>query len=96
MILAASAAAGFTVIGGLYVLYALAPVYYPPQFRAAGAGASVAAGRLGSIVGPLIAGQLRAVGYGPGDVLNALAPAAVVTMAAVFVLTTYAKPYREA
>ena len=30
MILAASAAAGFTVIGGLYVLYALAPVYYPP------------------------------------------------------------------
>ena len=79
-----------------FVLYALAPVYYPPQSRAAGAGASVAAGRLGSIVGPLIAGQLRAVGYGPGDVLNALAPAAVVTMAAVFVLTTYAKPYREA
>lgn len=95
MILAASAAAGFTVIGGLYVLYALTPIYYPPLFRAAGAGASVAAGRLGSIAGPLIAGQLRAVGYGPGEVLSALAPAAVVTMAAVFVLTTYAKPYRE-
>lgn len=95
MILAASAAAGFTVIGGLYVLYALTPIYYPPLFRAAGAGASVAAGRLGSIAGPLIAGQLRAVGYGPGEVLSSLAPAAVVTMAAVFVLTTYAKPYRE-
>jgi AAHS family 3-hydroxyphenylpropionic acid transporter len=95
MILAASGAAGFTVIGGLYVLYALAPIYYPPQFRAAGAGASVAAGRLGSIVGPLVAGQLRAVGYGPGEVLSALAPVAVVTMAAVFMLTTYGKPYRE-
>jgi hypothetical protein len=28
-------------------------------------------------------------------VLSALAPAAAVTMAAVFVLTTYAKPYRD-
>lgn len=96
VILIASGAAGFTVIGGLYVLYALAPTYYPPQFRAAGAGASVACGRLGSIVGPLVAGNLRAAGAGPGEVLTALAPVALVTMAAVFVLTTFGRPHREA
>nr|QQZ49930.1 hypothetical protein JKL49_25040 [Phenylobacterium glaciei] len=33
-----AAAAGFTVVGGLYVLYALAPIYYPVHVRAAGAG----------------------------------------------------------
>lgn len=96
VILIASGAAGFTVIGGLYVLYALAPTYYPPQFRAAGAGASVAFGRLGSIVGPLVAGNLRAAGAGPGEVLTALAPVALVTMAAVFALTTFGRPHREA
>ena len=51
---AASAAAGFTVSGGLYVLYALAPIYYPPQVRAAGAGASSAPG---DAVGQYLSGR---------------------------------------
>lgn len=93
-VLAASAAAGFAVVGGLYVLYALAPTYYPVEIRAGAAGAAIAVGRFGSIVGPLIAGDLRARGYGPDQVLGALAPAAVVTMACIFALTTFCKPYR--
>jgi AAHS family 3-hydroxyphenylpropionic acid transporter len=95
MVLVASGAAGFTVIGGLYVLYALTPVYYPPQVRALGAGAAVAVGRFGSIAGPLVAGELRALGYGPGHVLTTLAPAALATMVAVWMLTSFGRPYRE-
>ena len=78
------------------VLYALAPSYYPPHIRAAGAGAAIAVGRLGSIGGPLIAGELRAAGYGPGDVLMALIPAVLLTTACVWALTTFCKPHPEA
>jgi AAHS family 3-hydroxyphenylpropionic acid transporter len=94
-VLACSAAAGFAVVGGLYVLYALAPTYYPGPVRAAAAGAAIAVGRLGSIVGPVIAGDLRAAGYSPGEVLGFLAPAAVATAVCVWALTTFCKPYRE-
>ena len=62
-ILVLSGLAGFLVIGAQYALYALAPAYYGPAVRAAGAGAAVAVGRLGSIAGPLIAGELRAAGF---------------------------------
>ncbi len=95
-VIAGSAAAGLTVVGGLYVLYALAPTYYPPHIRAAGAGAAIAVGRLGSIGGPLIAGELRAAGYGPDDVLMALIPAVLLTVAGVWALTTFCKPHPEA
>ena len=39
------------------VLYALAPPSYPTAVRATGVGAAVAIGRLGSVAGPLAAGQ---------------------------------------
>ncbi|WP_309644736.1 MFS transporter [Phenylobacterium sp.] len=92
---AAAAAAGFAVVGGLYILYALAPTYYPPGIRAAGSGAAIAVGRLGSIAGPLIAGQLRAAGFGPDQVLLTLVPAAVFTAVGVFALTTFCRPHRQ-
>ena len=87
--------AGFLVVGGCYVLYALAPIYYPPQIRAAAAGAAIAVGRLGSIAGPLIAGQLRAGGYSPSQVFEAMIPASLVASAAVFLLVTLGKPHRD-
>jgi AAHS family 3-hydroxyphenylpropionic acid transporter len=95
LLLAWSAAAGFAVVGGLYVLYALAPTYYPPQVRAAGAGAAIAVGRLGSIAGPLIAGDLRAAGFSAGQVLETLIPAVLVAVAAIYALTTFARPHAD-
>lgn len=89
----AAGAAGFAVVGGLYILYALAPTYYPPGVRAAGSGAAIAFGRLGSIAGPLIAGELRAAGFGPDQVLLTLVPAAIITALGVFALTTFCRPY---
>lgn len=87
--------AGFVVVGGLYVLYALAPIYYPAPIRAAGAGAAIAVGRLGSIAGPIIAGQLREAGYSPGEVFAAMIPAALIAAAAVWGLMTVGKPVED-
>jgi AAHS family 3-hydroxyphenylpropionic acid transporter len=39
------------------VLYAHAPAMYPTLIHGTGVGASVSIGRLGSVAGPLVAGQ---------------------------------------
>ncbi|MFZ5718723.1 MAG: MFS transporter [Pseudomonadota bacterium] len=87
-ILALSAAAGFLVMGAQFALYAVAPMLYPPQMRGAGAGAAVAVGRLGSIGGPLLAGELRNAGATPGEVFLAMAP---VALAAAVMLVALAR-----
>lgn len=82
-----SGLAGFLVIGAQYALYALAPAYYGPSVRAAGAGAAVAVGRLGSIAGPLIAGELRAAGASADQVIGAMLPVVLAAGAAAVLLT---------
>lgn len=82
-----SAAAGFLVLGAQYALYALAPRLYPAEVRAAGAGAAVGVGRFGSIVGPLLAGDLRQAGWSAGQVLGAMIPVALAAGAAIVLLT---------
>lgn len=90
-ILVFSAAAGFLVLGAQYALYALAPRLYGPQVRAAGAGAAVGIGRFGSIIGPLLAGELRQAGWTAGQVLGALAPVALAAAGAILALTVLAR-----
>lgn len=87
-----AAVSGFFVVGGAYVIYALAPLYYPPQVRAIGAGAAVGVGRLGSIAGPAIAGQLRAAGQTPAQVLQAMIPVALLGAATALILILTRKP----
>jgi AAHS family 3-hydroxyphenylpropionic acid transporter len=87
LVLALSAASGFLVLGAQYALYGLAPRLYASQVRAAGAGAAVAVGRVGSIIGPLLAGELRHAGWSAGQVLGAMLPVVVAAGAAVFLLT---------
>ena len=82
-----SGLAGFLVIGAQYSLYALAPAYYGPSVRAAGAGAAVAVGRLGSIAGPLIAGELRAAGASADQVIGAMLPVVLAAGVAAVLLT---------
>jgi AAHS family 3-hydroxyphenylpropionic acid transporter len=82
-----SGLAGFLVIGAQYALYGVAPAYYPVAGRATGAGAAVAVGRLGSIAGPLVAGQLLAGGATAGKVVATMAPVALVAGVAVLLLT---------
>ena len=81
-------AAGVFVIAAQLVLYALAPPSYPTSVRATGVGAAVAIGRLGSVAGPLAAGQLLGAGAGTAGVLLATSPGLVIAaLAAITVLS---------
>lgn len=91
-ILALSAAAGFLVMGAQFSLYAVAPMLYPVHLRGAGAGAAVAVGRLGSIAGPLIAGELRNAGFSPGEVFLTMTPVAIAAALLLVVLARTARP----
>lgn len=91
-ILAWSAAAGFCLLGAQYSLYGVTPMYYPAASRGLATGASVAVGRLGSIAGPLVAGELLALGFTAGGVAAAMAPVVVVAGLAAAVLTWVGKP----
>lgn len=87
MMLVAGAGAGFFAIGGQLVLYALAPRYYGVLIRGTGVGAAVAAGRGGSMSGPLMGGALLSAGYGPNAVLAGAIPGmALAAIAAVVLL----------
>jgi AAHS family 3-hydroxyphenylpropionic acid transporter len=72
------------------VLYALASSIYPTQVRGTGVGAAVAAGRMGSILGPLIAGQLLAIGQSASELVMASIPLiAVAAIAALLVVARF-------
>jgi MFS transporter, AAHS family, 3-hydroxyphenylpropionic acid transporter len=60
-------------------LYAFAPLCYPASIRNTGVGAAVAAGRLGTIAGPLLAGTLLDAGKTAQNVLIILIPITIVS-----------------
>src|SRR5206468_2766902 len=49
---------GFCIIGGQPAVNALAATYYPTTLRSTGVGWSLGVGRVGSIVGPVLGGEL--------------------------------------
>ena len=83
--------AGFLLMGGQFTLYGLTPPYYPAAVRATGVGAAVAAGRVGSILGPLAAAELIGGGASGAAVVGALVPVVVVAGAVAGLLTLTAK-----
>jgi MFS transporter, AAHS family, 3-hydroxyphenylpropionic acid transporter len=87
LILLLSGAAGFFLLGANYALYGVAPAYYPAEVRGTGSGASVAIGRVGSIIGPLLAGVLLGGGTSAAGVVAYLLPVAAVAGIAVFILS---------
>ena len=92
-VLAFAAAAGFCLLGAQYSLYGVAPMYYPAEARGLATGAAVAVGRLGSIVGPLVAGQLLTVGFSAAGVAMAMAPVVVVAGLAATTMVSRAKSF---
>lgn len=82
----AAFAAGMFVVGGQSVLYALAAIYYPTAMRGTGVGSAVAVGRLGSVVGPLAAAQLLAMGRSASVVIGASIPVTLLAAIAALVL----------
>jgi AAHS family 3-hydroxyphenylpropionic acid transporter len=88
-------AAGLFVMAAQLVLYALAPPSYPTAVRATGVGAAVAIGRLGSVAGPLAAGQLLAAGAGTTGVLLATSPGLLIAAVAAISVMMRAVPVAQ-
>ncbi|WP_326523633.1 MFS transporter [Sphingomonas sp.] len=84
---------GFFAIGGQFLLYGLAPGFYPVLGRATGVGAAVSVGRLGAISGPLAAGALLAAGLSPALVLICAMPCALIGGAAALALATRSRQH---
>ena len=80
----ASALVGAFVIGCQGVLYAFGSIVYPTEVRATGVGMASAVGRVGAMLGPTIAGQLLAAGFGAAGVISAAIPCIVIS--ALFML----------
>ncbi|TPG16739.1 MFS transporter [Sphingomonas koreensis] len=81
-------ATGFFVIGGQLVLYALGPMVYPIMIRGSGIGAAVAAGRAGSILGPILAGLVLARGLGAAAVPAIAIPGIAIALVATLLLVS--------
>ncbi len=80
----ASALMGAFVIGCQGVLYAFGSIVYSTEVRATGLGGASAVGRIGAMLGPVIAGQLLTAGYGAAGVISAAIPCVIIS--AVFML----------
>jgi AAHS family 3-hydroxyphenylpropionic acid transporter len=87
MILLLSAATGFFLMGANYALYGVAATCYPQHVRGTGCGASIAVGRIGSILGPMLAGLLLGAGVSSAHVVQYLAPVAAMAGMAAFTLS---------
>jgi len=92
-IITLSGVAGFFLLGANYALYGVAPSYYPVAMRGTGSGASVAVGRVGSILGPLAAGILLQGGSSATDVVQYMAPVAAVAGIAVCALSFFRREH---
>lgn len=74
---------------GQTLLYAFAPLCYGAGVRNRGVGCAVAAGRLGTIFGPMLAGLLLTGGLTPAHVALALLPIVAVTLLAALAVSYF-------
>lgn len=88
MIVAYSGLLGVFTPSISFVLYGLAPTLYPVNVRAAASGAIVGIGRLGTIAGPLLAGELRQIGWSAESVIDAMLPIVLLGAVCAIALTS--------
>jgi AAHS family 3-hydroxyphenylpropionic acid transporter len=95
VLIAAGAAVGATISASQMVLYSLAPSCYPTVVRGTGVGAAVAIGRVGSALGPLLAGVLIGAGQSNSQVLVSILPILAISGVAATILAARIKPQLE-
>jgi MFS transporter, AAHS family, 3-hydroxyphenylpropionic acid transporter len=84
---------GCAVLAAQAFLNALAPLVYPTWIRGMGLGAAVAAGRIGSFVGPKLGGVLKGAGHGPSQLLMDLLPIVIAgSVCALWLAWATARP----
>ncbi|WP_079216275.1 MFS transporter [Herbaspirillum robiniae] len=71
--------AGFCIVGGQPAVNALAGTYYPTTLRSTGIGWTLGIGRIGSVVGPVIGGQLIAMQWSNASLFVAAAVPALIS-----------------
>jgi AAHS family 4-hydroxybenzoate transporter-like MFS transporter len=76
---------GFLVTGAQAGLNVSSARFYPTSMRSTGVGWSLGIGRIGSVVGPLIAGSFLSAGWNPFQVLLSGAAAALCAWIAILV-----------
>jgi AAHS family 3-hydroxyphenylpropionic acid transporter len=81
---------GGTVTCAQAAIFALAPLCYGREVRTTGVGATVSAGRFGTVAGPLLAGSLLGVGKSAAQVLIVLIP--ITLLAGLAVLRVARRP----
>lgn len=87
----AAALAGAFVIGCQGVLYAFGSIVYPTEVRGTGVGVASAVGRIGAMLGPVIAGQLLTAGFGAAGVITAAIPCIIISTLCMLFLVNRTK-----
>ncbi|MRW88531.1 MFS transporter [Duganella sp. FT80W] len=77
---------GFWMLGAQCALYGISPQIYPAANCSTGVGSAVAAGRIGSILGPVIAGYMMGQGTTANQLIFIMAPLAVLAGAVLLAL----------
>jgi len=93
-LLAAVFVGGFCVVGGQPAVNALAGHFYPTTLRSTGIGWSLGVGRIGSVIGPLVGGQLIALEWSTGALFHAAAVPAIGSALLVMLLAGVAHTAR--
>lgn len=86
-----SFAVGFLIMAAQFGLYGMTPPYYAPAVRGTGVGAAIAAGRFGSALGPIAAGELLGAGASGSQVVWFTVPVVALCAAAAMTLTVVGK-----
>jgi AAHS family 4-hydroxybenzoate transporter-like MFS transporter len=77
---------GFCVIGGQPAVNALAGSFYPTALRSTGIGWSLGIGRIGSIIGPVLGGQLIHLDWSNSQMFIAVAVPALISAVMLYVM----------
>lgn len=86
LLFASTIVAGVAIAGGQIGLQSLAATLYPSSIRSTGVGWALAAGRIGSLIGPLIGGALIAAGWPSQSILSVMGIPAVLAALALYLL----------
>ena len=88
-------AAGATVMGVQFGVNALTAGYYPTMARATGLGWSLAVGRIGAIIGPVVLGGALARDWSLPSIFAAIAAPALVSLGAILTLAWVTRRVRS-
>lgn len=86
LLFAAAFVAGWCIPGGQSAINALAAIYYPTYLRSTGIGSGLGFGRIGAIVGPVVAGILLGRGLAHRELFLVAAVPALISAVCAYAL----------